>query len=163
MSAITATKIFTFDCAHMLAGHDGLCNNVHGHTYKVEVTLRRKVTETELIRSGPSEGMIADFKDIKNALQENVFDLFDHAFIYNCHSTDKAEQEIVDVLLKHNKKVFGMSCRPTAENMCRTFTRYITDVIFGEFNDTITVTNIKVWETPTSYAEIDWGKYPHLL
>lgn len=33
------TKIFTFDSSHMLDGHDGKCQNLHGHTYKLEITV----------------------------------------------------------------------------------------------------------------------------
>ena len=35
---IEATKIFTIDCAHKLDWHQGKCQNLHGHTYKIELT-----------------------------------------------------------------------------------------------------------------------------
>jgi len=73
---ITVTKEFSFDCAHMLTGHEGPCKNLHGHTYKlqVEVTSYSGVQE-----EGPSKGMIVDFKDLKQIVKELIVDKLDHS------------------------------------------------------------------------------------
>ena len=54
------TKIFTFDSSHMLDGHDGKCQNLHGHTYRLEVEV-----SGSLIQGGAKDGMVADFADVK--------------------------------------------------------------------------------------------------
>ena len=50
------TKIFTFDSSHMLDGHDGKCQNLHGHTYKLEITV-----SDDPVRGGPKDGIVMDF------------------------------------------------------------------------------------------------------
>ncbi|MBI2150245.1 MAG: 6-carboxytetrahydropterin synthase [Acidobacteria bacterium] len=54
------------DCAHFLPGH-AKCGELHGHTYKVEITVE-----------GPVKGgMVVDFGDLKQALRE-VLAPYDH-------------------------------------------------------------------------------------
>ena len=72
------TKIFTFDSSHMLDGHDGKCQNLHGHTYKLEITV-----SDGIIRGGPKDGMVMDFADLKAIVKQHITDPFDHAFIYD--------------------------------------------------------------------------------
>lgn len=59
------TKIFTFDSSHMLDGHDGKCQNLHGHTYSLEITVAGS-----LIESGAKAGMVMDFSDLKASLNK---------------------------------------------------------------------------------------------
>jgi 6-pyruvoyltetrahydropterin/6-carboxytetrahydropterin synthase len=54
------------DCAHFLPGHPK-CGTLHGHTYKVEVT----------VEGQPKSGMVVDFADLKKSLRE-VLNLYDH-------------------------------------------------------------------------------------
>ena len=70
---LTATKTFTFDCAHRLPYHEGLCKNIHGHTYKVDVTV-----EGGRQGRGPEDGMIIDFKRLKTICNK-LFNKYDHA------------------------------------------------------------------------------------
>lgn len=146
---ITAIKEFTFDSAHMLAGHEGLCKNVHGHTYKVHVEVAHK---NNLINEGPSEGMVVDFKHMKDLFNEHLFSKLDHAFVYNTQSDSALETKIADLLIEENRKVYGMDCRPTAENMTYHFYTKLTQ-IKDLLTTPIVITSVKVWETPTSYAE----------
>ncbi|MBN2652480.1 MAG: 6-carboxytetrahydropterin synthase QueD [Spirochaetales bacterium] len=69
---IDVTKIFTFDSAHSLVDYDGACQYLHGHTYKLEVTVRGE---------RDSSGMVIDFTDLKAVVKENVLDLMDHKFL----------------------------------------------------------------------------------
>ena len=78
---VTVTKEVTFDCAHMLDGHEGLCRNLHGHTYKVQVTARR--SGGFLISKGPAKGMVLDFSALKGIMQAHIVEPFDHAFVYH--------------------------------------------------------------------------------
>jgi len=148
---ITATKIVTFDAAHMLSQHEGLCNNLHGHTYKLEITICYFSEEGEynLIEFGSSEGMVVDFKDLKNIVQKEILDKYDHAFI--CWTRgDKLELDLGKLLIDNNKRVVYMSSRPTAENMAIEFFR----LIHFKLPQNYMVSAVKVWETPTSYAEV---------
>ena len=84
---ISITKSFTFDSAHLLYGYNGACANMHGHTYKCEVTV-----------SGIKNtiGMIVDFKDLKKALNESVMDVFDHKCINDVVSYNPTAENMVE-------------------------------------------------------------------
>ncbi|MDD2439351.1 MAG: 6-carboxytetrahydropterin synthase QueD [Methanosarcinaceae archaeon] len=58
------------DCAHYLPGH-GKCGRVHGHTYKIEVTIEGKVQEN---------GMVIDFYDLKKGVKETLAE-YDHRLL----------------------------------------------------------------------------------
>ena len=63
---------YTFDAAHNLVAYHGKCERLHGHTYRMAVTLRGKPDR---------EGMIVDFLEVKRAVREKVLDLLDHAYL----------------------------------------------------------------------------------
>lgn len=66
------TKSFTFDAAHKLIHYDGKCENLHGHTYKLQVSLKGEPDE---------DGMLIDFTELKAIVEERVLDVLDHAYI----------------------------------------------------------------------------------
>jgi 6-pyruvoyltetrahydropterin/6-carboxytetrahydropterin synthase len=149
----TITKEFSFDAAHMLAGHDGLCKNVHGHTYKVLVTL----TGDKLLEEGSSgEGMLVDFKEMKNLLNEGIFEQLDHAFVFNQYTSCPVESRIVDVLTEADLKKYAMPGRPTAENMAERFYNLTKGIVLHLGLRPVSVT---VWETPTSFATYTQGGF----
>ncbi|WP_107879460.1 6-carboxytetrahydropterin synthase QueD [Neisseria animaloris] len=135
------TKIFTFDSSHMLDGHDGKCQNLHGHTYKLEV-----VVSDGLIQGGAKDGMVMDFSDLKTIVKRTIIEPFDHAFIYN--GNNPRESQIAALLESWNMKTLRLGFRTTAENM--------TVEMFGRLkNAGLPVSLIRLWETPTSYAEYE--------
>jgi len=116
---ISVTKDFTFDAAHFLEDYDGPCANLHGHTYQGSVTV------------GPircSVDMVIDFKELKNIIQDQIVDAFDHKFINN--------------VVPYN---------PTAENMVAD----IADRLKLHLPTKIKLLEVKLWETPGSHAT--WG------
>ena len=127
-------KELTFDAAHMLSNYSGKCNNLHGHTYRVLVELVGPVVDD----------MVMDF----NAIKE-YFDKFDHAIIFAGHSVrEPAESDLYHWACMYNKKYYVMpqGQRPTAENMAQLFEEELT-------TPSMKVRSVKVWETPTAYAE----------
>ncbi|MGB0173243.1 MAG: 6-pyruvoyl trahydropterin synthase family protein, partial [Flavobacteriaceae bacterium] len=76
MSIIRVTKSFSFETGHALYGYDGLCKNVHGHSYKLHVTVvGRPIDDQNHVKNG----MVIDFKDLKTIVKSEVVDVFDHA------------------------------------------------------------------------------------
>jgi len=148
---ITATKEFTWDCAHMLSGHNGLCQNLHGHTYKLEVTVAGE--QQALQTAGPADGMVVDFKDLKDVVKAGIVDPLDHATIVFRDTRDPFEEDLFAILLKHNKKVVPLAYRPTAENMVRDFFRLM-QLELVNIMAPYKVVRMRLYETPTSYAEI---------
>ena len=131
---ITVTKTVKFDAAHILSDHEGLCKNLHGHTYRVDVS----------VVGDESRDMVIDFKELKTLATEVICEKFDHAFIYNTASA--GECEIAAVVEKNGMRTVAIPFRSTAENLAKLF-----------FNDLKTripgLAAVKVWETADSCAE----------
>ncbi|AKI98016.1 6-carboxytetrahydropterin synthase QueD [Kosmotoga pacifica] len=66
------TKEFTFDAAHNLVKYHGKCEKLHGHTYRLRVTV---------VGEPNDEGMVIDFLELKEVVKENVLKHLDHAYI----------------------------------------------------------------------------------
>lgn len=147
--SIYITKEFKWDMAHMLAGHDGLCRNIHGHTYKMQVKVSRK-SGSLIEGTEHSDGMVIDFKDLKTIVKESIIEPLDHAFMYWTKSPDEVEHQIADVLIRNERKVVKVDYRPTAEEMAQNFMKVLCEEL-DKYQ--INVISIKVWETPTSFAE----------
>src|SRR6056297_811734 len=83
MAKIRLTKEFSFEMAHALWNYDGLCSNVHGHSYVLSVTLKG---EPVIDRSDPKYGMVVDFGDIKRWVKKTIVDEFDHSLLISRHA-----------------------------------------------------------------------------
>ena len=100
MSVIRLTKEFTFEAAHMLEGYDGLCREIHGHSYKLFVTVKGEpVNDPE----SPKLGMVMDFGALKRIVNEQIVDRLDHAFMMR--NTLAAEEIINDLGYRFSKVV----------------------------------------------------------
>ena len=139
MQVFRIAKEFSFDMAHMLDGHDGKCQNLHGHTYKLQVEVAG-----ELHQAGAKSGMVMDYSDLKAIVKTHILDEMDHAFIYD--TTSERETKVAKLLQELNSKTFGMPVRTTAEQMAK--------FIFERLQAVgLPVSLIRLWETPTSYCE----------
>ena len=132
----TVTKTVKFDAAHVLTNHQGLCKNLHGHTYRVDVS----VAQAE----GDMRDMVIDFKDLKRIAEEVVCSRFDHAFIYSTES--EGEREIAAVVERYDMRTVAIPFRSTAENLAKLFFEELKARIPG-------LSVVKVWETAESCAE----------
>ena len=149
MERVTVCKEVTFDCAHMLSGHEALCKNLHGHTYKVQVS----VTNEQIIE-GPSVDMVIDFKHLKEAITKSIMDKFDHAIIFSSHKfRNEAEEDLFEWACKHNMRLFEMPRRTTAEDMALFFRELIRQELTSIGYTPINI-SVRVYETPTSFAEV---------
>ena len=132
----TVTKTVKFDAAHVLTNHQGLCKNLHGHTYRVDVSVAQAEDD--------GRDMVIDFKDLKTIANEVICDRFDHAFIYNTESA--GEKEIAAVVEKNGMRTVAIPFRSTAENLAKMFYNELKSRVPGLFA-------VKVWETADSCAE----------
>ena len=130
------TKTVRFDAAHVLTNHQGLCKNLHGHTYRVDVSVAQA--------DGDPRDMVIDFKDLKRLATEVVCDRFDHAFMYNTASP--GEREIAAVVEKNGMRTVPLPFRSTAENLARHFYETLSGRVPG-------LVAVRVWETADSVAE----------
>lgn len=149
MKIVSITKEFSWDMAHMLSDHKGLCKNLHGHTYRLQVEVSRK-SKGVIGNTLHSAGMVIDFSDLKSIVQKKIVEPLDHAFMYWSNTNDPVEHQIADLLLNNGKKVVTVNYRPTAEEMAASFFNELT-LELSECD--IVVERVRVWETATSFAE----------
>ena len=150
MGKVSITKEFSWDMAHLLAGHEGLCKNLHGHTYKMQIEVTR-VAEDVIMSELNSQGMVIDFKDLKQLVKDKIVGPLDHAFMYWINSPEPLEHEIAEILIKNKRKVARVNYRPTAEEMAMNFFDTLTKELVPL---NLELRAVKVWETPTSFAEV---------
>jgi len=121
-----AKKIFTFDAAHFLADYQGKCANMHGHTYKLEITVSR--INGGLVRGGSSDGMVVDFSQLNKIVKEAVIDKVDHKVI----------NEVINF-------------RATSENLASYFYDTL-KVICTDYE--LKLEKIVLWESQTACSEV---------
>ncbi len=142
MQKIRITKKFTFEAAHILKNYDGPCKNVHGHSYKLDVTVLGYPDNNE---SSTKEGMVMDFGDLKRIVNGKIIKVFDHTLVVKAN--DFSEH------LNDMKNLFGniveVSYQPTCENMLIDFVKRINTNLPKH----IVLYSLTLWETATSYAE----------
>ena len=141
MTKIRITKEFVFDMAHALSNYDGKCKNIHGHTYKLFVTLIGIPCED---CSSPKNGMVLDFGDLKNIVKIPIVDVFDHALVV---PANKGFEDLRK--FQETDKYIEVPFQPTCENL----TIYIANIIRSKLPDSVSLYSIRLYETPTSYAE----------
>lgn len=122
---VRVTKEIEFESCHKLSNYVGPCANLHGHSYKMQVTI-----EGSPLRLQMNNGMLVDFKNLKKIIKERIVDEWDHAYL--------------------NDKV---TFQPTAENMVIFAADEIQKGITAEYPGLI-VRSVKLWETSTSFAEV---------
>jgi len=143
MNKIRVTKSFNFETAHALYGYDGKCRNIHGHSYKLFVTLMGTPNPDS---GSPKFGMVIDFGDIKRIVKSEVVDKFDHSILLNVNSPHK---ELGERLIAEGHKVIFTDYQPSCENMLID----MVNLIRPKLNSRAVLQSVRLHETETSYAE----------
>ena len=126
-----------FDMAHYLSGYNGKCSNLHGHRYKLIVSIKSETLHQE----GQLKGMVDDFGNIKSKLKE-IEDLFDHKLVIE----NNEEGLLLAKKLKELPNSFDVLLvpyRPTAEEMSR-------DIFHKLRAMGLDVCEVELFETPTN-------------
>lgn len=145
MSVIRVTKEFGFEAAHALYNYDGECSNIHGHSYRLFVTVKGEPVNAP---GHPKNGMVVDFSVLKEIVNLCVIGPLDHSFMVY------AESPQGDISRSLAGKGVGMKiveCHypPTCEMMLSDFA----EKIRAELPEGITLDCVRLYETATSYAE----------
>jgi 6-pyruvoyltetrahydropterin/6-carboxytetrahydropterin synthase len=129
------SKIFLFDAAHKLENKNmspernkeiyGKCSNIHGHTYKLIVSVCGDVDETD---------MVINFGELKENIDACVISVFDHSFLNE-----------LECLKGKN---------PTAENLAEVIWDMIDEMLKGK-NSGLELKKIELYETPTSFYTME--------
>lgn len=143
MRKIRITKQFSFETGHALHGYDGKCKNIHGHSYRLDVTVIGKPVADE---SNPKCGMVIDFSDLKKIAKDEIVDVFDHATVFNKNTP---HLELAMLLKSKGHNVLLVDYQPTTEMMVIDFA----EKIKKRLPNNIKLHALKLQETATSFAE----------
>jgi len=137
---IRITKEFKFEMAHALHGYDGLCKNIHGHSYKLWVTVKGEARNKN---GHVKDGMVIDFAELKEIVKPEIIDKYDHSLVLNA----KSPHASID--LSAFEKVFYLPYQPTSENLVADFALKIKSKLPHD----VELTKVVLSETATSFAE----------
>lgn len=126
-----------FDMAHYLSGYNGKCSNLHGHRYKLIVSIKSETLHQE----GQLRGMVDDFGNIKEKLKE-IEDLFDHKLVIESNEEGLLIAEKLKEL-PNSFDVLLVPYRPTSEEMSR-------DIFHKLKAMGLDVCEVELFETPTN-------------
>jgi 6-pyruvoyltetrahydropterin/6-carboxytetrahydropterin synthase len=142
MSKIRITKQFDFETGHALYGYDGKCRNVHGHSYKLSVTvIGQPIDDPNHVK----HGMVIDFSDLKKIVKKEIVDPFDHATVFNRNTP---HIELANELKNRGHHVILVDYQPTSEMMILDFAERIR----AKLPVGVTLHSLKLQETGTSHA-----------
>ena len=137
---IRITKAFKFEMAHALYGYDGLCKNIHGHSYRLWVTIRGKIKNE---KEHKKDGMVMDFDVMKKIIKPEIIEKYDHSLVLNVNSPH------AEIDLSAFEKVFYLPFQPTSENLVNDFAK----LIKSNLPENVELLKVVVSETATSFAE----------
>ncbi|MBO4307624.1 MAG: 6-carboxytetrahydropterin synthase [Bacteroidales bacterium] len=132
------TKQFDFQMAHALSGYDGKCRNIHGHNYRLFVTVEGEpVVDARCAKNG----MVMDFSDIKSVVEQYVIEPLDHALVLPKESPLLKDLETKTVVTPF---------QPTCENLLL----YFASLLEGKFPPEVKLYSMRLHETESSFAEL---------
>lgn len=82
------SRVFSFEAAHQLEWHSGACKNLHGHSYRLEVTVGGDVDDN---------GVVIDFADLQRVVESEIIDRFDHTYLNDLLPNPTAELIAADI------------------------------------------------------------------
>ena len=143
MATIRLTKEFSFEAAHSLEGYDGACREIHGHSYRLFVTIKGEPSADVY---DPKQGMVMDFGLLKRIVNEQIISRLDHAFIVRRTEQGLALREMLSELYDN---IVMVDYQPTCENMLADFAERLLEAL----PDEVELYSLRLHETATSYAE----------
>lgn len=147
---VRVTKRFHFEMAHALRCHDGLCANIHGHSYVLDVTLEGKPKQQD---DHPKNGMVIDFSELKALVNKAVVQDFDHHLLL--HEGDRGKwAEAADAFAAGG--LFGRTRFTPWQPSCENVLLDIVARLRQALPEPDSLYAVRLQETATSWAE--WGR-----
>ncbi|WP_026474268.1 6-pyruvoyl trahydropterin synthase family protein [Alkaliflexus imshenetskii] len=142
MSKIRLTKEFRFEMAHALWNYDGLCKNIHGHSYILQVTvIGTPITDVDNVKLG----MVMDFGDLKEIVNREIVQKLDHAIVLS----NRVPEAQLRQLEQMTERYFILDYQPTCENMLIDFAQRLQH----NLPPYVELFSLKLNETANSFAE----------
>ncbi len=139
---IRITREFSFEMAHVLDCYNGLCRNLHGHSYKLFVTVAGVPVND---RTLSMNGMVMDFSDLKKLVNEKIIKIFDHSVVVS-RDFERSNHEF---LSRASTNMVVMDNQPTCENLVADFASRLQNCL----PQGIKLYSLRLYETSKSYAE----------
>ena len=140
---LSVTRVFEWDSAHRLVGHEGACAALHGHRYRAEITVSKHVTD-EL-------GRILDFTDLKSCVNGWINRHWDHTTIVWKEDKELIEFCTQQVLRTGIGEPYVLDDNPTAEAMAEHLHKVTTDLLENR-DKNLRVDKVVIFETPNCFA-----------
>jgi 6-pyruvoyltetrahydropterin/6-carboxytetrahydropterin synthase len=141
-TTIRVTREFSFEMAHVLGDYDGPCRNIHGHSYKLFVTLIGVPTDD---RANPKNGMVIDFVEMKKIINREIIAKFDHSVVLN----QEYEKDKLGSLLRMFENINLVDYQPTCENLITDFAGKLAE----KFPEGVKLHSLRLHETANMFAE----------
>ena len=132
---------FSFDAAHRIMGHRGKCAWLHGHTYRIGVTVEADALDRL--------GMVMDFDDLKALVEKHLLGRWDHATLLR--EDDPLGPAITRVQAEAVQKVVTFPQNPTAEVLAHAAVEALTSALPAG----VRLSRLIVWESPTCSSEVE--------
>ena len=141
MTLIRLTRQFNFEMAHALQGYDGPCRQIHGHSYKLFVTVAGTPSADG---SDPKVGMVMDFGLLKDIVTRLIVDRYDHAFVMRADDSSP----LAGTMRREWENVVTTPFQPTCENMIIEFVRVLKEALPPQ----VRLVEVALYETERSHA-----------
>jgi len=136
------TREFTFEASHHLPEHRGKCRRPHGHSYRLQISLRGPLIDAP---GQSDDGMVMDFDDLKRIVNASIIEQLSDS-VPRGSMACAIEKGGMD----HNDLNALTGIRTTAENLVH----WIWDaLVMGGLPEAL-LYRIRLWETDKGYAEI---------
>ena len=123
---ISVTKRYTFEAGHNLIDYDGKCANLHGHSYKLEVTFSSD-------KGLNKQGMVIDFNAVDDIVKP-IVNRYDHSYLNDFFDQPTAENMALGIY----DEIF-----------------YLLPKLSAEIGVNISLSRVRLWETEKCYATVE--------
>jgi 6-pyruvoyltetrahydropterin/6-carboxytetrahydropterin synthase len=97
-------KQFAFEAAHVLPYHQGKCSRLHGHSYRLDVSVAGP-----LVSEGPASGMVIDFDEVARIVRATVIDKLDHSHLNDTIENPTSENIVVWIWRRLAPQLSGLT------------------------------------------------------
>ncbi|MCL1973775.1 MAG: 6-carboxytetrahydropterin synthase [Bacteroidetes bacterium] len=140
MNTVRLTKEFRFEGAHALKGYQGKCRHLHGHSYRLRVSVSGIPND---LLSDPINGMVMDFRTLKELVHNLIIEPFDHALLL------RNDAPLTEALTETYQNVLVFPFQPTCERLCLHFAALLAPAIPPPAR----LFSLRLYETSNSFAE----------
>ena len=144
--SLSIMRRFSFCAGHRLVGHEGKCQNLHGHNYVVEVFVTGQEQD--------AVGRILDFKLLKTRLKDWLDEHWDHTFVL----WDQDENGLAAIRSSQPHRIYELDRNPTAENMAIHLLDFVCPKVLEGTG--ATAFKVRLWESEETCAEVERPTHP---